>query len=402
MSEKRTLSLRLRACRSVISFLSLRKQIIPRNSRGIALLIVMWVIIILFVIVTEFCFTMRSELTITKNLKEETECYYLAYAGVQAAFYELLSSFNNVYRDAEGNLILEDKSKSQISHKDANTGDTYIERLDVKPPRRTAIPLGRGYFSYLLTDEDSKVNINRVVRADNRPGTPYQSLRTLFLNSGVEPGVVIDTIMDSIIDWRDSNKEHHLNGAEDDWYEANYRQQGYDHPYKAKNGSFDTVEELLMVRGITKEILYGTEKARQLFGPDALTDPDSDEILYTGVIQFISVFNVGRRINRNTASDAVIEAMYPETATEILMKRETNNGRYNDRLVSSYYTIISTGYLPYTDTIHTIRVTVWRRGRGSNANLQMQFWKDNEFELFAPIQFPSDDPEDDNFSPGSK
>lgn len=344
---------------------------------GIALLLVMWVIIILFVIAAEFSFTMRTELTITKNLKEDTECYYLAIAGVQLAVHELLGQYDNVYRDNKNNLILEDKRKSQIVNENPDTGEKQIEQLDVPPPKRSGIALGHGFFSYKIQDEDGKLNLNSVVRVDNRDGSPYQTLRKLLINSGVEPGLDVDIIMDSILDWRDSNDEHHLNGAEDDWYESNYEEQGFDYPYQAKNGPFDTVEELLMVRGVTKEILYGSRKAQELFGEEQTDDDGKD---YRGIMDDLSTFNVGRRINRNTASGELIEAMFPDEAEQILDDREQKNGRYADRMVSSYYTVTSTGYLLNSDVQHTIRATIWKRGSGKNSTIQMQFWKDNELE----------------------
>lgn len=358
-----------------------------KNDHGIALLLVMWVIIILFVIVAEFSFTMRSELNITRNLKDDTECYYLAIAGVHTAFQELLGTYDNVFRDENGNLILEDKTKTQIKSVDENQKES-IERLDVPPPIRTGISFGRGFFSYVINDENSKLNLNRIVGVNKRPGSPYQTLRNLLITSGLETGVQLDTIMDSILDWRDSNSEHRLNGAEDDWYESNYREQGFSHPYKAKNAPFNTVDELLMVRGMTKEILYGTARAREMSGESIASEDDSkdsDEPIYKGIYKYLSVFNIGRRINKNTASKDLLEAMYPETADEILQQRKEKNGRYNDRSLSSFYTIISTGYLPNSDTQHTVKVTVWRRGSRQNKSIQIQYWIDNEVNKTAPM-----------------
>lgn len=355
------------------------------NSRGIALLLVMWVIIILFVIVAEFSFTMRSELNVTRNYKEDIECYYLAVAGVNAAIHELLGRFDNVYRNMDGQLVLEDKSKSQLSFQDPKSGERVTENIEIPPPQRTGIPLGRGFFSYKINDEDGKLNINRVTHVDNRPDSPYHTLRKLLIDSGVDADSEIDIIMDSILDWRDSNSEHHLNGAEDDWYESNFEDQGFDHPYKAKNGPFDSVAELLMVRGFTKEILYGTQKARELYGPEAVSTKDPDEILYTGVYDNLSAFNVGQRVNENTASDELLMAMYPDKAEEMLDQRFELNGRYKDRQISSYYTVISTGYLPNSESQHTVRATIWRRGRGRHSDIRIEFWLDNEVQDIASI-----------------
>jgi hypothetical protein len=68
-------------------------------------------------------------------------------------------------------------------------------------------------------------------------------------------GVERDTVVDSILDWRDKNREHHLNGAEEEFY------RGLDEPYSCKDGPIDVVEELLLVKGIRENprIFYGGE-----------------------------------------------------------------------------------------------------------------------------------------------
>ncbi len=40
-------------------------------------------------------------------------------------------------------------------------------------------------------------------------------------------------------------------------------------PYKAKNANFDTLEELLLVKGMTSEILYGNKEKKGII--DLLT-----------------------------------------------------------------------------------------------------------------------------------
>ena len=61
-----------------------------RNSRGVALIMVLWVIAILTVVVLEFSFAMRTEVNITKNFKEELQLYGIAQGGVQRAIAELI------------------------------------------------------------------------------------------------------------------------------------------------------------------------------------------------------------------------------------------------------------------------------------------------------------------------
>ena len=64
------------------------------NAKGIVLIMVLWVIVVLSVIVLEFCFAMRTEINITKNYKEELEAYAMAEGGVQRAILELVYIHN--------------------------------------------------------------------------------------------------------------------------------------------------------------------------------------------------------------------------------------------------------------------------------------------------------------------
>ena len=58
--------------------------------KGVALIMVLWVITILSVVVLEFCFAMRTEVNIAKNFKEELQLYAMAEGGVQRAIAELV------------------------------------------------------------------------------------------------------------------------------------------------------------------------------------------------------------------------------------------------------------------------------------------------------------------------
>ena len=108
-------------------------------------------------------------------------------------------------------------------------------------------------------DEAGKININRVNEA---------SLRCIFTKLGIEEPRR-SVLADSILDWRDDDDLHRLNGAEKDYYRS------LSPSYPAKNGPFDAVEELLWVRGVTPEIFYGEEKKagfKEIFTVDSPID----------------------------------------------------------------------------------------------------------------------------------
>lgn len=90
-----------------------------------------------------------------------------------------------------------------------------------------------------LVDECSKLDINVAT---------YDQLMAL-------PGMT-DDVANAIIDWRDTDEDvSNSTGAESAYYNA------LDPSYFAKNAPFETVEELLMVRGIDHTMLFGDGSA---------------------------------------------------------------------------------------------------------------------------------------------
>ena len=66
------------------------------------------------------------------------------------------------------------------------------------------------------------------------------------------PGMTID-VADAILDWLDEDDETRENGAEFDYYAA------LDPPYAPKNGPLETIEEMLLIRGVTPDLLFGRD-----------------------------------------------------------------------------------------------------------------------------------------------
>lgn len=75
--------------------------------------------------------------------------------------------------------------------------------------------------------------------------------------------------IDSLLDWREAGRDPRPEGGKDEYYNA------LPVPYNAKLGPFDSVDELLLVRGFSASALYRTQDevvstATQVQGPDAI------------------------------------------------------------------------------------------------------------------------------------
>ena len=192
------------------------------SQRGIVLLLVLWILSILMVIAMSFTFLTRTDAYSALAFKEGVENKFLAEAGIERGIMEL------VYRSVNKGQTVTLEGMSLLK----TDGRAYSGQLE------------NGSYRYRVTDDAGKININALTDASGIV------MKNLLINSGVSAENA-DIIVDSILDWKDPDDLHRLNGAESEYYLS------LPNPYRAKDANFDTVEELLLVRGVTPEILYG-------------------------------------------------------------------------------------------------------------------------------------------------
>jgi general secretion pathway protein K len=189
---------------------------------------VLWVLMLLTVIVGEFCFTMRTRVNITRNFKESTEAYYIAVAGLNRAIEEIIRQELTPPRIAA--------VKSQTAAvPEEEAAPAWRMNTNIAP-----MAFAGGEFEVRIENQSGKVNINMAEKP---------LLAAMLEGFDMDPSEK-DVIVDSILDWRDADKNHRINGAEDDYY------QSLPEPYHCKDADFDSPEELLFVRGVTPEIYF--------------------------------------------------------------------------------------------------------------------------------------------------
>ncbi len=319
------------------------KNLFGNERGGVALILVLWVMVILVAIVGEFAYSMRTEINITRNFKEEEESYQLALAGIERAKLEILLAKNAqyVYLNEDGVLLFKKEKKVEGKEED-------------EIPERKG-ELGKGTFSYTLTDEDGKLNINTA---------PPLQIRYIIDNSGVDI-TDVSIIIDSIIDWIDADNFFMLNGAEEDYY------QSLEKPYSCKDGVFDSINELLLVKGITPEIFYGSTKE----GEDEEKSGEDEKKEYEGIAQYFTIWGSG--LNVNTAPQRVLEAVFGAARAEnIIRQRGTGpilTSMPGVTITSFVFTIISTGTTADGKIKRLVKTTVRREGN----KLKTLYWDDN-------------------------
>jgi type II secretory pathway component PulK len=103
-------------------------------------------------------------------------------------------------------------------------------------------------YTYGVMDEGAKINLNAIMQNDPSGQTLFNMLMLL-------PNMTED-IANAILDWMDVDDSPRESGAESDTYS------GQTPSYLAKNAPLDSLEELLMVRGVTWQKLFGNDYNR--------------------------------------------------------------------------------------------------------------------------------------------
>jgi general secretion pathway protein K len=227
---------------------------------GVALIVVLWIFIFLFVVAFEFSTSAREEASAAHRFNEETEGYYLAVAGFERGLYDFLNQSAG------------------------NTTRQQAEKSDLFDGAWRELTLGAGRFRVRLVDEGGKININRASE---------ETLRRIFTSLGLD-GARRDTLVDAIMDWRDEDELHRANGAENDYYAS------LTPAYTARNGPLDSVDDLLWIKGMTRDLFFGHAESTR-------SPPDQPRGI--AVRDIFTIDSPIDRVNLRTASAEVIHAL---------------------------------------------------------------------------------------------
>ena len=229
-----------------------------RGRRGVAIVIVLWVVLVLSLLISGFAFTMHVETEVASFARKQLKAEMLARSGIEVARMQLILDLQS---PTEGGF-------DALNQAWATNEELYVDH-----------ELGDGTYNVKVIDEESKIPINSATEP---------LLKRLLNLLGVDP-LDGDIIVDSILDWIDADDLTRLNGAESDYYES------LSPPYHAKNAPLDRIEELLLVRGVTPELFHGSPATK-----DADAQPGLESVLTT--------MSSGQ-VNVNTASAIVLRAL---------------------------------------------------------------------------------------------
>ncbi len=248
--------------------------------KGLVLALVLWVVMVMTAIVAIVAQTNRLNMKTATGAVDHVRCRWACRAGTESA----IAILNDDLRASD---CLQDLWSSD----DEDYNNVQLERCA---------------YSVRVVDEAGKLNVNTVTK-EQLMALPYME----------------ENIADAILDWRDNDEEVRTDGAEAGYYE------NLPYPYTIRNGPFKTIRELLRVKGVTPDLLYGEDADldgeldfNEMDG--ALSPPmdNGDDYLDQGWIAYLTCYSYERnvdadgnaRINVNQANEQQLQSDLSLTA----------------------------------------------------------------------------------------
>jgi type II secretory pathway component PulK len=249
----------------------LRKQCAQQQPRRAAVLLAVLVVIVLLSLAAyRYHDWMTAEFRAADSSIRATQARALADSGIHYAAAMLAandsSSQNNPY----------DNSALFQSIAVSGGSDKRPGKFSIVSPR-SPDDSGSQSFRYGVSDESAKINLNALLALDNGKGDMAQKILLLLPN-------MTEDIANAILDWLDpSSQTPRPQGAKSDYY------QGLNPPYQCKNGPLDSLEELLLVKGVTPQLLFGNDVKRN--GGVNTDQPDSGGTVDLGWSAYLTVYS---------------------------------------------------------------------------------------------------------------
>ena len=241
-------------------------------TKGSALLAVLWLAAALAAIAFSLSSTVRGETERASTAMDGARGYYLASGAIERASMELLWSA-------------------------------------AAPSDRRLIPLGASHVDYTFAGGAVRVDIVPETAKLNVNLAPPEELYRVCLALGLDPNRARD-IAAAIVEWR--SPDMGLTGL-DGYYLS------LTPSFRPPHASFQMTEELLLVKGITPDIYYGTYAPATEHAAE-----DSPRLLpRPGLADCLSVYGSGGAVDANTAQPAVLSAvgLPPDAIAALVVRR---------------------------------------------------------------------------------
>jgi hypothetical protein len=262
-----------------------RRRRFNRDRNGTLILIVLVTIVILSLAAYSFASLMQTEAEAARFLTFRVQTKYLADSGLDYARL-FLSNSEATIMEKGGRWDNEETFRGIPVAAEQNQSGR-IGYVSLIAPNVDSDGNAAG-SRFGIIDESSKINLNVLPFYDAlQEGAGSETLLQL-------PNMT-EEVADSIMDWLDSDDETRDYGAESSFYA------GLSPAYAAKNGPMDSLEELLLVNGVTTELLFGLDTNRNgVLDPEEATAGDvsvDDSDMYLGWANYLTLYSKESNLN---------------------------------------------------------------------------------------------------------
>jgi len=268
------------------------------RTQGSVLFLTLWALCFLAALGVILGTGIRQKLTLVYRLDEREKLRLIAEAGIKKGIMWLHKE------EATGFNALKDPwSNNAAAFKDVFIGDGKFNIC-----YNVSDESGNASVRYGLIDEERKININVA-----QPGVLKRLFQAVLHCDVMEA----QELAACIVDWRDKDSELSIPvGSAEDSYYANL-----ENPYRIKNAPFEVKEELLLVKGMRKDI-------------------------YVSIQGYVTIYGDGR-VNINTASKPVLLALglsvsLADKITEFRRGADLIEGTPDDNIFGDASTIVNT------------------------------------------------------------
>lgn len=280
----------------------IRRRVTPihanRRGRGLILPVVLVMIGLLSLTMAGYVFFVRAETAGIRATNDAQQARLAAESGLEeiVALMRLHPQdptvwYDNPQRLRHALIWAESYDRESDPIREARNRRNYLAEQAVRVPawRYSAVAARldgpEDTMRFGVTPESSRLNLNTATEQQLA-----DLLTPLLVDLQVENP---ETLIASLLDWRDPSPQAREGGAKNDYYNT------LEPPYNAKNGPFDTVEELLLVKGFNAAILWGEDINRNGIldenendgGKTAPYYDNGDGILNHGIAPFLTVWS---------------------------------------------------------------------------------------------------------------
>ena len=270
-----------------------------RNASGMALLITLAAVSFLVAVTVQLATSVNWQMQASVNQKDTVRMNAALYSGLNIVRASLYGDQQEAQQGDRGN-------------RQNNDFDSLLDNWNTLDGEKVSKLVGVDELSILVRDLSGRIQLNRLVlsreekkelqeqrrqqqqqqqaqqaQQSQDPEKLQRELWKRFLLSGkfaVEGEEEATSLIDALSDWLDDDDEERDQGAENGFYQSQKT------PYSCRNGPLQYPEELLLVKGFSRKLVYGDEQ-------------------YQGIIQYLTIYGRDGKININTAPPPVLQAL---------------------------------------------------------------------------------------------